>query len=81
MGDSKNPEVWKAVAMADHFEKIQRLPDKLEGAPNFRRVPGYKVGDLSISYCIRHNKTLHIQREALGLTQGFVTSSVGSYTG
>ena len=44
MGDSKNPEVWKAVAMADHFEKIQRLPDKLEGAPNFRRVPGYKVG-------------------------------------
>ena len=45
MGDSKNPEVWKAVAMADHFEKIQRLPDKLEGAPNFRRVPGYKVGD------------------------------------
>jgi len=43
MGDSKNPEVWKAVAMADHFEKIQRLPDKIEGAPNFRRVPGYKV--------------------------------------
>ena len=39
-----NPEIWKAVAMADHFEKIQRLPDKLEGAPNFRRVPGYKVG-------------------------------------
>merc|ERR1712165_567520 len=43
MGDSKNSEVWKAVAMADHFEKIQRLPDKIEGAPNFRRVPGYKV--------------------------------------
>jgi protein-tyrosine phosphatase len=45
MGDSKkkNPEVWKAVAMADHFEKIQKLPDKLEGVPNFRRVPGYKV--------------------------------------
>jgi protein-tyrosine phosphatase len=43
MGDSKNPEVWKAAAMADHFEKIQKLPDKLEGVPNFRRVPGYKV--------------------------------------
>ena len=43
MGDSKNPEIWKAVAMADHFEKIQKLPDKVEGVPNFRRVPGYKV--------------------------------------
>ena len=43
MGDSKNPEIWKAVAMADHFEKIQKLPDKIEGVPNFRRVPGYKV--------------------------------------
>jgi len=32
-----------AVAMADHFDKIQKLPDKLDGAPNFRRVPGYKV--------------------------------------
>merc|ERR1712217_230892 len=38
-----NPEIWKAVAMADHFEKIQKLPDKIEGVPNFRRVPGYKV--------------------------------------
>ena len=43
MGDSKNPEIWKAVAMADHFEKIQKLPDKIDGVPNFRRVPGYKV--------------------------------------
>merc|ERR1711881_319361 len=41
MGD--NPEIWKAVAMADHFEKIQKLPDAIEGCPNFRRVPGYKV--------------------------------------
>jgi protein-tyrosine phosphatase len=38
-----NPEVWKAVAMQDHFEKIQKLPDKIDGVPNFRRVPGYKV--------------------------------------
>jgi protein-tyrosine phosphatase len=38
-----NPEIWKAVAMQDHFEKIQKLPDKIEGVPNFRRVPGYKV--------------------------------------
>ena len=29
--------------MADHFEKIQKLPEKIEGVPNFRRVPGYKV--------------------------------------
>merc|ERR1719320_1343408 len=29
--------------MADHFEKIQKLPDPVAGCPNFRRVPGYKV--------------------------------------
>ena len=40
---SKNPEVWSKVAMADHFEKIQKLKDKIDGVPNFRRVPGYKV--------------------------------------
>merc|ERR1712149_75244 len=38
-----NPEIWKAVAMADHFEKIQKLADPIPGCPNFRRVPGYKV--------------------------------------
>ena len=41
MGES--PEIWKAAAMADHFEKIQKLPDPVPGCPNFRRVPGYKV--------------------------------------
>merc|ERR1712141_401248 len=40
---AENPEIWKAVAMADHFEKIQKLPDPIPGCPNFRRVPGYKV--------------------------------------
>jgi hypothetical protein len=40
MGD---PEIWKAAAMADHFDKIQKLPDPVVGCPNFRRVPGYKV--------------------------------------
>merc|ERR1711988_1971433 len=39
----ENPEIWKAAAMLDHFEKIQKLPDKVEGVPNFRRVPGYKI--------------------------------------
>eukprot|EP00092_Neocalanus_flemingeri_P035806 GFUD01038986.1.p1 GENE.GFUD01038986.1~~GFUD01038986.1.p1 ORF type:complete len:509 (-),score=166.06 GFUD01038986.1:238-1764(-) len=39
----ENPEIWKAAAMADHFEKIQKLPDPIVGCPNFRRVPGYKV--------------------------------------
>merc|ERR1712027_39452 len=29
--------------MADHFDKIQKLPDPIPGCPNFRRVPGYKV--------------------------------------
>merc|ERR1711976_1128039 len=41
MGD--NPEIWKAVAMADHFEKIQKLSEPIPGCPNFRRVPGCKV--------------------------------------
>merc|ERR1712142_277076 len=39
----ENPEIWKAVAMADHFTNIQKLPDPIPGCPNFRRVPGYKV--------------------------------------
>merc|ERR1712137_1308324 len=41
--DGENPEIWKAAAMQDHFEKIQKLPEKVDGVPNFRRVPGYKV--------------------------------------
>merc|ERR1719347_2439615 len=32
-----------AACMLDHFEKIQKLKDKIDGVPNFRRVPGYKV--------------------------------------
>jgi len=38
-----NPEIWKAAAMADQFDKIQKLPDPVVGAPNFHRIPGYKV--------------------------------------
>merc|ERR1711971_1045016 len=40
---AENPEIWKATPMADHFDKIQKLSEKVEGCPNFRRVPGYKV--------------------------------------
>merc|ERR1712241_1298998 len=40
---AKNPEIWKAACMLDHFDKIQKLKDKIDGVPNFRRVPGYKV--------------------------------------
>jgi len=36
-------DIGAAVAMADHFDKIQKLPDPVVGCPNFRRVPGYKV--------------------------------------
>jgi len=39
----ENPEIWKAAAMADQFDKIQKLPDPVVGAPNFHRIPGYKV--------------------------------------
>merc|ERR1711913_172953 len=33
----------KAAAMADQFDKMQKLPDPLPGCPNFHRIPGYKV--------------------------------------
>merc|ERR1711962_295693 len=39
----ENPEIWSAAAMADQFDKIQKLPDPVKGAPNFHRIPGYKV--------------------------------------
>merc|ERR1712112_146348 len=38
-----NTAVWSAAAMSDHFDKIQKLPDPVVGAPNFHRIPGYKV--------------------------------------
>merc|ERR1711933_597192 len=31
------------MGMADQFDKMQKLPDPLPGAPNFHRIPGYKV--------------------------------------
>jgi len=40
---SGEKSIKMAAAMADHFEKIQKLPDPVDGCPNFRRVPGYKV--------------------------------------
>merc|ERR1712050_736306 len=43
MGMPDNPEIWKAAAMADQFDKMQKLPDPLPGCPNFHRIPGYKV--------------------------------------
>merc|ERR1712158_231009 len=39
----ENPEIWKAAAMACSFDKIQKLPEPVIGAPNFHRIPGYKV--------------------------------------
>merc|ERR1712112_683173 len=41
MGDMG--DIGATVPMADHFDKIQKLPDPVVGCPNFRRVPGYKV--------------------------------------
>merc|ERR1712013_568628 len=38
MGDMEN-----AACMADRYEKIQKLPDPVDGCPNFKRVPGFKV--------------------------------------
>ena len=42
MGDLMG-DVGQLAAMADHFDKIQKLKDPIAGCPNFRRVPGYKV--------------------------------------
>jgi len=39
----KMTDMHNAVAMADHFDKIQKLPNPIEGVPNFRCVPGYQV--------------------------------------
>merc|ERR1712106_640557 len=39
----KMEDMANAACMADHFEKIRKLPDPIPGCPNFRRVPGYKV--------------------------------------
>merc|ERR1711981_982808 len=39
----ENPEIWKAAAMACSFDKIQKLPEPVVGAPNFHRIPGHKV--------------------------------------
>ena len=54
MGDQKNPEVWKAVAMQDHFEKIQKLKDKIDGVPNFRRYARWlQVLDWLLPPCLQ----------------------------
>ena len=52
MGDQ--PEIWKAVAMADHFDKMQKLKDPVAGVPNFRRVPGYKVNINFLSFIVEN---------------------------
>ena len=54
---AESPEIWKAVAMADHFDKMQKLKDPVNEVPNFRRVPGYKVSNLKSE----------IRRSVLGL--------------
>ena len=36
MGDLMG-DVGGLAAMADHFDKIQKLPDPVPGCPNFRR--------------------------------------------
>eukprot|EP00092_Neocalanus_flemingeri_P007848 GFUD01008473.1.p1 GENE.GFUD01008473.1~~GFUD01008473.1.p1 ORF type:complete len:486 (-),score=115.48 GFUD01008473.1:213-1670(-) len=36
-------DMHSAAAMADHFDKINKLPNPVEGVPNFRCVPGYQV--------------------------------------
>merc|ERR1712051_752916 len=43
LGAPRMGDMADAVCMADHFDKIQKLPDPIPGAPNFRRVPGFKV--------------------------------------
>ena len=40
---NKMTDMHTAALMADHFDKIQKLPNPLEGVPNWRCVPGYQV--------------------------------------
>ena len=40
---NKMTDMHTAALMADHFDKIQKLPNPIEGVPNFRCVPGYQV--------------------------------------
>ena len=69
MGDQ--PEIWKAAAMADHFDKIQKLPDPVPGVPNFRRVPGYKV------YCCGQPTVAGFEA-ALNKVLGFLLNTLSS---
>ena len=71
MGDQ--PEIWKAVAMADHFDKMQKLKDPVAGVPNFRRVPGYKV--IKNTFEIHHDtkNTFEIQNDTKNTFKILVT--------
>ena len=41
--EDKMTDMHTAALMADHFDKIQKLPNPVEGVPNWRCVPGYQV--------------------------------------
>merc|ERR1711971_929441 len=45
----ENPAIWSAVAMLDHFEKIQKLKDKVDGVPNFRQFGGDCQNDAMVN--------------------------------
>ena len=43
-------DMHTAALMADHFDKIQKLPNPVEGVPNWRCVPGYQVRGNNLHY-------------------------------
>ena len=46
-------DMHTAALMADHFDKIQKLPNPVEGVPNWRCVPGYQVRGIICIFMIR----------------------------
>jgi len=51
-----NPEIWKAAAMADQFDKMQKLPDPLPGAPTSTGSPATRSTPLA-SLPLRASRT------------------------
>ena len=49
----KMTDMHTAALMADHFDKIQKLPNPVEGVPNWRCVPGYQVRGIICIILIR----------------------------
>ena len=53
-------DMHTAALMADHFDKIQKLPNPVEGVPNWRCVPGYQVRGNNLHYSDQTSGMMHM---------------------